>query len=135
MEKALAPLRERLRKVRPWAGVAIVAAVVLVGYAGLQGRTYLTATSDEDAAVARLAQLTNVVRQLNDAVGSDEEAAKAKREADVETRKSVLQDWKDEFHVSGYPTTTDPLLGTVFDVATRSGVGLNQINIMDTETY
>ena len=133
MEKALGPLREGLRKVKPWAAVATTLAVLLVGYSVLQARTYLTASDDLDAATVRLGQLANVIDQLSEAAPDDVEAAKAQREEVLETRQVVLQEWKDQLVVAGYPSTTDPLLAILFAVASESNVGLRSIALREPE--
>ena len=133
MEKALAPLRERLRKVKPWAAVAILLAVLLVAYSALQAQTYLTASDDLDAATVRLGQLASVIDQLNQAVGGEVGPAKAERERERDSRKVILQEWKDQLFVPGFPTTTDPILGILFAVAQESNVGLTSMVVHEVD--
>ena len=87
-------LRNRLPKVKPWAAVAAVLGVLLVGYAGLQATQYLSAWNQRESSQSKIDELQrSLAAPLSDL---------AVLEQHVAARKRQLEDWAGEFSIERY---------------------------------
>ena len=116
MAKALAVLRERLRKVKPWAAVTGALGVALLLYSAFQANRWQSANQDVDAYETDFELLQAEVREA----GPSREALEQERD----DRKRLLEQWASVFTQERYRVTiTDNSGETSTEVAHVNIVG------------
>ena len=122
MAMAIAALRERLYRVKPWIGIAVVVALGLAVFYGVQGIRYWMASQQLEPLKSRIIQIDH---SLQDTLPSPEAI-----EDELEGRQSLFEEWTGVFTYDGYPDT-DQLLASVSVTAFEAGVYLTSIVIDD----
>ena len=122
MATAIAAFRERLSRVEPWVAVAALIALGLILWGGFQGTSYWTASRDLEPLRTRIAQFD---RAMQDSVPKPESL-----EADLASRRELLDQWKDRFRYEGFPET-DPLLNIISNTAFETRVSVTFVVIGD----
>ena len=122
MTSSLAGFRERIPEVKPWIAVAIILAVVLVLYYVFMGVRFYFGSQDLAAADLEINSLTT---QMEDPVPTEKNLQEI-----VDGRAELFERWAGVFIYEGHPTTTDPLLAIISDIAIQSGVNLGTMKVL-----
>jgi Tfp pilus assembly protein PilN len=120
MPQNLAELRQRLSEVKPWAGVAAILAVVLLGYFLFQGWRYLQAS-------AEIAPLTREIQGLDNSILLMVRAAKA---SEAKLREQALDGQRSEAELRDLFRRQSPedLMAIVADTALATAVNLTSMS-------
>ena len=122
MAMAIDALRERLYRVKPWVGIAIVVALGLAVFYGVEGTRYWMASRQLEPLESKILQID---QSIQDILPSSEAI-----ELDLEERQLLFEEWTGVFTYDGYPDT-DKLLATVSGTAVEAVVNLTSIVIGD----